>query len=518
MTCFSAFVRGFFLFVMCLGHTLEAVEPVSPDSALAVALKAIHGEPLSLQKAIELARAQSASVQGAKAQIHAAAGAVQRERGTFDPEVFAELTRSGNNQSASSPFSGASVLEQNQTSAQAGVQVTLPIGTELEASVLTTRLESNSNFSSLNPQYTTTGNLRFRQPILDGFFKRKDLTSAEYLLDAAKARYDDAVLHTQAGVEVLYWNLYAAERDLAVQMLVCDQAKLLLREAQLRAKAGLVGPNQVANAQVFLASQQLALLDREEALDRISDDLAALIGVRPERQTRFWPVDTPQNTFDLASVDQVVADVLDKNKSLMAIRADVEALRALAHGADRDRLPTVDLVGALGGNGLSGTGQDVVFGTDTLRATASGGYGDALSQVLKRDFPTWEVGISIQIPIGNHADKGESKRLRAEVSRTDQVYAGTARELESQVRSEYRALENGKQRLEVAGMGVEAAAEQVRIGLLEYRNGRTTAFELARLSADFATAQQRYSQALVRTARAAAMLQYLTAGQYPAQR
>ena len=115
-------------------------------------------------------------------------------------------------------------------------------------------------------------------------------------------------------------------------MLVRDQAEALLREAQLRAKAGLVGPNQVANAQVFLASQQLALLDREEALDRVSE---------------------------------------------IAIRADAEALRALAQGADRDRLPTVDLVGTLGGNGLSGTGQDVVFGADTLRATASGGYGDA---------------------------------------------------------------------------------------------------------------------------------------------
>ncbi len=253
-------------------------------------------------------------------------------------------------------------------------------------------------------------------------------------------------------------------------MLVRDQAEALLREAQLRAKAGLVGPNQVANAQVFLASQQLALLDREEALDRVSE---------------------------------------------IAIRADAEALRALAQGADRDRLPTVDLVGTLGGNGLSGTGQDVVFGADTLRATASGGYGDALSQVLKRDFPTWEVGISVRIPIGNRADRGESERLRAEVGRTDQVYAGAARALDSQIRAEYRALKNGTQRLEVAGMGVKAAAEQVRIGLLEYRNGRTTAFELARLSADFATAQQQYSQALVRTARAAAALRYLTAGQYP---
>ena len=62
---------------------------------------------------------------------------------------------------------------------------------------------------------------------------------------------------------------------------------------------------------------------------------------------------------------------------------------------------------------------------------------------------------------------------------------------------------------------MEAAQEQVRIGVIEFRNGRTTAFELVRLGADFAAAQQRYSQALVRSAKAAASLRLLTAGKYP---
>lgn len=516
MRYMGALMRGLFL-LLCLGRTIEAAEPVSPDSALAVALTAVHGAPLGLQTAQEAALKHAAPVQTAKALLDAAAGVVQRERGTFDPEVFASLTRSSADEPTSSPFSGAPVVEQNQTMAEAGVSVHLPIGTELEASMMSTRLETNSTLSSLNPQYTTTGQLRFRQPLLDGFgiAKRKELTSAERQLDAAKARYEEAVFRTQSQVEVLYWDLYAAERDLAVQMLVRDQAEALLNEAKLRAKAGLVGPNQVANAEVFLASQELALLDREEALDRISDHLAALIGKRPEGRLRFWAVDAPDRTFDLASVDQVVADAMWDNKSLVALRADVEALKALANGADRNRLPTMDLVGSLGGNGLSGTGQDVIFGTDTLRSTVTGGYGDALSQVVKGDFPSWELGIQVRIPIGNSTDKGEFQRLRAEVSRSDQVYAAAVRDLETLVRAEYRALENGARRLAVSGNGVKAAAEQVRIGLIEYRNGRTTAFELARLSADFATAQQRYSQALVRTARAAAMLRYLTSGQYP---
>ena len=55
----------------------------------------------------------------------------------------------------------------------------------------------------------------------------------------------------------------------------------------------------------------------------------------------------------------------------------------------------------------------------------------------------------------------------------------------------------------------------MRIGVLQYENGRTSAFELVRLGGDLAAAQQRYSRALVRTARAAAVLRQLTGGDYP---
>ena len=78
------------------------------------------------------------------------------------------------------------------------------------------------------------------------------------------------------------------------------------------------------------------------------------------------------------------------------------------------------------------------------------------------------------------------------------------------MRAAYREVSHGNGRLKAARDGVEAAEEQIRIGLIEFRTGRVTAFELVRLGEDFATAQQRYSDALVRTAKAAATLRQLT--------
>ncbi len=491
----------------------------SPDSALAVTLAGVTGTPLTLERALALGMENDTGVRSAAAALDAARGTVRREKGAFDPELFVQADKSSDDSPTASPFSGADVLKTDQTQVSGGARITLPLGTELEASLNTTRLETNSSFTSLNPQINTTGVLSFRQPLLNGFgpAARQGLSAAQKALLAAEAGYRDAALATRARVEGAYWDVYAAERDYAVQILIRDRAQALLDEAQVKAQAGMVGPEQVANARVFLAEQELSLLDREEQLDRSSDDLAILIGTRPEAGTpRFRPTEAPPHDFTLIPADSVVAQAEARSYALQSTRAQVEQVRALARAAKWNALPTLDLVGSLGSNGLSGTGRDVIFGGDTLRTAIDGGFGDTWTQVRERDYPSWSVGVRVSVPIGLREGRGERDRLEAEVERARQMYVADARSLEERTRAAYRELQHGDRRLEAAREGVDASQEQVRIGLIQYRNGRTTAFELVRLGADLASAQQRYSQALVGTAKAAANLRYLTSGGYPA--
>jgi outer membrane protein TolC len=169
----------------------------------------------------------------------------------------------------------------------------------------------------------------------------------------------------------------------------------------------------------------------------------------------------------------------------------------------------LDLFGTFGGNGLAGTGRDVIFGADTMRNTLDTQFSDALDQALQRDYPSWTLGVSLTVPILMRKNGGERDRLKAELWRAEQRRAQTRHELEEQVRATYRELEKGQERVRLAEEGVQASVDQVRIGLIEYDGGTTTAFELVRLGADLAEAQRRYSQALIRAARAAARMQQL---------
>ncbi len=495
------------------GQTLS----VNPDSSLQVFLKGIEGTHLTLEEAIRQGLANATAVRRAEASYDAALGTVRRERGIFDPELFFNMSYEDDAIPTSSFFAGAPILMNQQTTASTGLQWSLPIGTKLQASVNTVRLNTNSAFAFLNPQYTAFGSLSLRQPLLGGFSAsaRKELSKAEQDLQAALARRDQEVLALTSDVELRYWGLYAAERNYAVRKFTHDQGETFLQETQLRAKAGLVGPNQVANARTFLAEQNILLIDRQEELDRLSDEFAAVIGVRPDAGSpRFVTTSDPPGEYDAGPVDTIVEHARRNNLDLQAAQAEVDAARTLASAAGWEMLPTVNLLGSLGGNGLSGSPQDIIFNGDTLRTTVNGGFSDALSQVVNRDFRTWSVGVEVKIPIGFRSGLGEKDRLQAELANAEARYTEQERALESQVRSTYRELIHGRERLTAAREGVDAAGEQGRIGRIEFYNGRTTAFELVRLAADYVAAQQRYSEALVRTAKAATTLKQLTSGSY----
>jgi outer membrane protein TolC len=476
-----------------------------------VTLAGIEGEPLALEEAVTRALREATRAREAEAALRAAEGEVRRERGAFDPVIFAEIEVSNTDQPTASPFAGADVLMDEQTLGSAGARIRLPIGTELEAAVETRRLETNSAFAFLNPEYTSAGRLEIRQPLLKGFgpSARSRLTSAERDLDAAASRREDAVFQVVAEVTSIYWDLYAAERDYAVQQLIVERAEVLLSEAELRAEVGLVGPSEVATARVFLAEQKLAAFDREEELDELSDELVSLIGRRPSGP-RFRPTTEPTRELPVEPVARLLERAFDSNRELRAAERNLEALRAEVRGARWSAFPTLDLTGSLGGNGLSGQAQEVVdFQGDTLRIAIDGGLSDAVSQSFQGDFPTWSLGVHLTVPIGFRADRGELDRLRAETERAEQQIAELKHSIEERVRAANRRLVNGTGRLEIAREGVDASLEQVRIGQIEFRNGRTTAFELVRLGADVAEAEQRYSEALVRTAKAAAELERL---------
>ena len=490
----------------------------SPDSALAATIEQLPGERLLLEDAVARAAVQATGARVAEAQMVAAGQSVRREQGFFDPEIFATGDWAGTDNPAANPLAGAEVVETETSAFEAGARFRLSLGTEITASLNSIGTNNNSAFQALYPEYRSFGALSVRQPLLKGFGPSTtgDLDFARRNYEGASSRYSAAQMAVRAEVETVYWQLYAAERNHAVTRVIRDRAAAFLDDTRLRNSAGMIGPSAVANAEFFLTEAEQAVLDTEEQMDRFSDRLASLTGRRP-RAERYRAWDEPPTEFPVVPVDSLVAVAMRLNPDLQALASDAEALRELERGAVWDARPTLDLLGGLGSNGLSGTARDVMFpgSPDPVRVDLDGGRNDALGQVFSGDYPVWNVGFVFAVPLGNREGKGERDRWRAEIVRAEQQLLAAQRSYEEDVRAQFRELDRGTRRLEIATRGVAASIKQVEIGMLEYENGRTTAFEVVRLAADLARAQGSYSDALVRTASAAAALRALTGGWYP---
>jgi outer membrane protein TolC len=476
----------------------------------------LAGEPepslmgLTLDQTRRLAADNSPAARAALAAVRAARGARMKEAGVFDPTLTAADEQVSTDSPVTSPFAGSQIRQRSVTG---GLSWLSPIGTAIDLSVSRVRFETNAPFTTLPRERRMAARAEFVQPLLRGFgpaATRGDLRAADRDLESARQSLAAATLDLDANVENAYWSLYAAERQLEVQQLQRQRAAMFLREQLLRGRAGVVGPGAVAIARTFLAQQVATLIDARLAAGTAADRLAETVGLHPSAGSRYHCLDEPPAPGPVEPLATLLTRALAANPSLLAARADSAAARTRATRAAWNAWPTLEAFGGYGTSGLAGTGQQVVFGTDTVGTVFDTGFSDAWSQVTGRDFPDWHFGLRVRIPIGWRSDRGEQQRQQGNYERAREALRARGLALESQVRAAYRETDVSQRELEAVRTLVAAAEEQARIARLEYQSGRATAYDLVNLEAELAGARFREAEVRVRVARAATELRRLT--------
>jgi outer membrane protein TolC len=503
---------------LACGSWLAAVSPAcaadaavaAPDTSYAAGLPEPETLGLTLDQAQRLAAANSPSARAAVAALRSARGARMKEAGAFDPVFFGGEEQVSTDSPVTSPFAGSQVRAR---SLSGGLAWLSPLGTGINVSFSQVRTETNAPFSTLPRERRARARADFVQPLWHGFgptAARGELRAADREVEAAREALAAATLDLAADVENAYWELYAAERRLAVQRLLRQRAAVFLRDQLLRGRAGVVGPGAVAIARTFLAEQETALLDARLRAAAASDRLGQVMGSRPEGEALYRSLDEPGAPPPVEPLGTVLARALGTNPSLRAARADSAAAHARARSAAWNAWPTLEAFGGYGASGLAGTGRQIVFGNDTVGTVFDTDFGEAWSQVGDRDYPDWNFGLRVRMPIGWRADRGERERQRGTYERASEALRAQRLALESALRAAHREADIGGRELDAARTLVTAAEEQTRIARLEYQAGRGTAYDLVNLEADLAGARLRETEVRVRIARAATELRRLT--------
>jgi outer membrane protein TolC len=116
--------------------------------------------------------------------------------------------------------------------------------------------------------------------------------------------------------------------------------------------------------------------------------------------------------------------------------------------------PQLDVVGTVQNSGLAGN-LNALSGTSS-QGLILGGYGTALGQIFRRDFPTYSIGLQLSVPLRNRVAQADAVRDQLQVRQT-QV---RRQQLEDQVRLE---VADAEQNLRDARAAYEAAVEASRL-------------------------------------------------------
>ena len=179
---------------------------------------------------------------------------VTREEGRFDAIIFANATLSSTEQPTSTQLEGSEV---DRFALTPGVRIPLRTGGQITFDAPLSRIDTNNQFSTLNPAYDADGRFSISQPLLRNAGRRVNthaIRVASISQQISESRTKLEVIRQLADTDRSYWRLYAAQQALEVRILEFELAREQLETARRRADAGDLPEVEVTRAESGVAS------------------------------------------------------------------------------------------------------------------------------------------------------------------------------------------------------------------------------------------------------------------------
>jgi outer membrane protein TolC len=331
----------------------------------------------------------------------------------LDPNLQSTTTQAHLTQpQANTVLSQTNALIQTVRTSNSVLQMGLLTGGVVQFRNYEQSLKENSPSDSLNPAVGPHMDLAVQQNLLQGFGVRlndRTIRISMTNVTASRAAFRSQLLDTVATVVNLYWDVVSANDELKARQQSEQNAQKFFEDTKKEIAAGALPRVELprAEAEVATRKQDLTialanLRQREgtlkEALIRTPDPAIDAAEIVPLDRVQIPDKD------DLPALRQLVATAMVKRPDVEVSNfRDQTAEMALA-GTENPLLPSLRVTAQTYNRGVAGTPQASGGGANPY---FSGGYGTALGQIFRRDFPNYSAGVTFSIPIGNRTAQGD---------------------------------------------------------------------------------------------------------------
>jgi outer membrane protein TolC len=362
----------------------------------------------------------------------------------FDPAITGQfLAQHLTTPQTNLVVSGTPSLNTNTTTGNAGYAQGFSPGTFVVAGFQNLRTDSNSTRNLINPFYTSSFGVTLTQPLLRGFgpsVNRRFIRIAKNGEKITDYIFQQQVISTVSGVIRLYTDLVSLNEDFHVKQQNLSTAERLAEDNRNKVEQGTLAPIELTRAQAQVAAARQDLINSEGFVlqqelifknvltrDLKSDPLV--------HAARIIPTDTLSiDPLPAQTTEELIRLALENRPEMQAAKLQVENSEISLKGGRNGILPQLDIVANASNSGLAGSPNPAFTGAlPTGQLLGYGdGYGSALEQILRRDYPTYSVGINLTLPLRNRIAQADLARDELQLRQT----RVRGQQLENQIRVE----------------------------------------------------------------------------------
>ena len=451
-------------------------------------------EPLSLtlQETIEtvLKNNISISVQSYNSKINEQF--IFEKEADFDPTVDFEFTVGEETRQSASTLADSKTRDLDYDW-DFSVSQKFVTGGDYELTMDNNKNQSSSSRTSLNPIYSSDLALTVTQPLLKDFgidLNKREIYIAKNDQKISDHQFTEKVIATIAETENIYWDLVFSIEDLKVKETSLQRARDLEKQVKAQVDVGTLAELEILQAKSNVASREERLLNAQNLIDDNGDNLKSILNFSfdsEEGLKEIIPADSP--VFEPGaenSLEEALKTALIHRPDLLAKKMELENRNIEAKYNENQTLPTLDLVGSLGLNGLSGDSS-----------TKNGSYDSAVSEAFSTDFRLWQFGINLSYPLGNRAAKSKLATKRLEVAQLLLDIKDLEKTIVVEVREAHRQIKTDIKRVQATRVARKLAEEKLNAEEKKFKVGLSTSFNVLEFQEDLAEEQSNEIKAVI---------------------
>jgi outer membrane protein TolC len=339
----------------------------------------------------------------------------------LDPVVQGQVSYGHTTVPQTSTFlSGTSSLVTRTNEANVSVSQSWLTGTTASLSFDNSFISQNSITSNFNPYTSSSLNLQLTQHLLQGFglaLNNREIRVARNNMKTSQLDFESQVTNTVAAIVNLYWDLVSFREQVNTARAALAAAQKLYDDNKKQVDVGYLAPIAVVQAEAEVANRQQDLtvaetnvLEQETILKNAlskngtANPLLANARIEPTDQLRV-----PQS-LEVQPVQELIATAMQNRPDLKSSRITLENSKIRTDGSRNALRPTLDAFAGTATHALAGqVNQSSVGSGNSFYQLGPpdpyfiGGYGTALSQLFRRNFPDYSVGLNFTVTLRNRA-------------------------------------------------------------------------------------------------------------------